>query len=301
MRHTRLVFTLAAALLVWPACDKSNDDDQDDTTTGDTMTTDDGGSNPNASTTGDNNTNTSGNTTDPTTTDESSTTDETGTGDKDCDFGCNLYMDDCPVDQRCTSTVCDPEGGSSWDTASCVPIGEKSWGEECRAPFEPDVTPEETCGKGLMCWNICRNICIGSKTEPRCADPNELCLQGNEGALAACHTKCDPFTPDCTDTEVCLPAGESPQGFVCIGKSGEPSEGNYGEICQFINSCRQGLACVEAGRVDAAGCESDYCCTTMCDLENPECQGEKEMCEPMLDQSIPGYENVGVCVIPVSD
>ena len=299
MKRSSPFFIFTASLLVLPACDKSNNDEQDDTTedvTSDEKTTDDKTDETGHSddtTTGNNNT--SGDT------GEETTTDETETEGKKCDFGCNLYDDDCPADQRCAPTVCDPESGGAWDTDSCVPIGEKNWGEECKAPFDPDATPEDTCGKGLMCWGICLSTCIGSIDEPKCADINEHCLQGNMGALATCMPKCDPFSPDCADTEVCLPAGENPQGFVCIGKSGEITEGNYGETCEYINSCRQGNVCADAGRVDVSGCEDTYCCTTICDLDNPDCIGENEICEPMLQEQIPGHENVGICVIPVSD
>lgn len=226
-----------------------------------------------------------------------------GDGDVDgemCGAECSLFDDLCPEGERCAAWVCDPES-RAWDKDICALDGPQGKGEECKPPWV--ATPEETCGKNLMCWGgRCQSTCNGSKQNPNCDDPAELCLIGNDGVLAVCMTKCDPFAVDCPGTmDVCLPGGENPQGFVCVGRGCDDCEntGNRGDTCMYLNECKPGNYCVDRGLVDAPGCDADYCCTIFCSIDENACPGAAEECVPVLEEKLPGYEDVGVCVIPI--
>lgn len=214
-----------------------------------------------------------------------------------CPPECDPFNDSCPAGKRCTPTVCRPDSGSAWDTHRCLPIGNKALGEACENAWESS-DPAQSCQKGLVCWGTCVALCEGSATAPTCSSPKEHCVRGNDGVLSVCRPTCDPLKNECAQGEVCVPAGDTPKHYVCVAKSSAATEGGHGYACELFNECQAGFICSKQGPVDAAGCEGRHCCTKLCNAWKPEtCPGAKEYCRAMENQ-LPGYEQLGVCVIP---
>jgi hypothetical protein len=224
----------------------------------------------------------------------------TGGGEAQCD----LWAQDCPAGSKCMPY--DKDGDGIHDARRCVPVdGDPGQaGDDCT--IEGSVASGvDTCDVGLMCWNTdannagnCVVMCKGSQQNPQCPE-DLICDISNGGALILCVQACDPLTPSCPQGQICLPGGE--MQFVCdVDASGE--DGGYGDPCAFVNVCDQGLLCVSGTSVP--GCKTDGCCTEYCDLSMPEsvCAGAPDQeCAPFYGENAapPGYENVGVCTIPI--
>ena len=63
-------------------------------------------------------------------------------------------------------------------------------------------------------------------------------------------------------------------------------------------------AAAPATRIDAAsfgpGCESNDCCTELCDLNDTAftCAGPDQQCVALFDPDDPNFANVGACLVP---
>jgi hypothetical protein len=59
--------------------------------------------------------------------------------------------------------------------------------------------------------------------------------------------------------------------------------------------------CIDAAGVPEAECASaSSCCSPMCSIADAlPCPGAGQTCEPVFDPQPPGYEDVGVCNIPM--
>jgi hypothetical protein len=71
------------------------------------------------------------------------------------------------------------------------------------------------------------------------------------------------------------------------------------QACDCLNCCDLGL--IRNGAKYVQGCESDSCCTPLCDLSNPPaCPGAMESCQGLYTEGTApaGYENVGICTLP---
>lgn len=293
IKHSALLLTVVLAL----GCDKNKDKDDDnnqDTTTTTAPTTSDGmghsddqTSEPDVTTTVPQDTSSSG---------------EDSSGEQvECGVPCQILEQDCPTGQHCVPYICDMQQ-TGWDSTICVPVGLKNPGESCVSPWEGTDVAEQ-CAQGSMCWNgVCKEQCTGTVEDAKCSSGDAACLLANEGALAVCMEKCDPFNSNCPENELCIPLGEEAVAvtFACIGGGG----GVHGDPCMWLNGCAPGFYCAiekGPGSVDAPGCDAiDGCCTPYCKLDggDGQCPGAAEECVQVLINPEPGYENVGWCVIP---
>ena len=126
------------------------------------------------------------------------------------------------------------------------------------------------------------------------------CVVYNDGSLPICLGSCDPLVQDCPEGQACYSsAGDL---FVCFKESAMPGEGMPGDECQYVNQCQEGSFCANAMIVEGCPPESNGCCTPYCAIS----EGDMP-CQPMEDclaffeegMAPPGYENVGVCGIPM--
>ncbi|MCB9701483.1 MAG: hypothetical protein H6711_06310 [Myxococcales bacterium] len=230
----------------------------------------------------------------------SSSGDATTTGDPGTDNECDPSKQDCPEGEKCTPYV--KEGmGCCVNATHCVPDeGDKQFGDLCTR-----MNGTDDCDVGLFCHTktsggegegVCIVLC-----DPE--DPNTcegVCYAWNDGALPLCDVECDPLIQDCVAPKHgCYPI-LSEGKFVCIVNGYGDGLGKDGDACEVVQGCEPGLVC-ESGTVQE-GCDSDSCCTPVCDLTGDpnQCQEATEECvSPWAEGEAPvGYENVGFCVIP---
>lgn len=229
----------------------------------------------------------------------------TSGGDEVGEAECDLWAQDCPPGNKCAPY--DKDGDGIHDTPRCVPVdgAPDQAGDDCSIAGSI-ASGIDSCDLGLMCWNVdgenkgrCVAMCAGSPQDPKCPD-GLLCDVSNGGALLLCVTTCDPLTPSCPQGQICLPGGPSQDYFICdVDASGDL--GGYGDMCAYVNVCDAGLLCL--GSASVPGCKSEGCCSEYCDLslDVPACSGEGQVCLAFYggDPAPPGYENVGVCSLPL--
>ena len=217
---------------------------------------------------------------------------------------CDIWdPDDCGEGEKCMPYAM---MGETWDALKCSPVAEnpKVLGDECNAPEGP-YGGEDDCGNGLYCYYIdeetnsgtCIEFCTGDPTNPMCG-PEAICTIVNDGVLVLCRPECDPTIQDCEPANSGCYQATGTGSFTCIIDKSGPT-GAYGDACELISSCDPGFACVDA--VNQPGCTSNRCCTNFCDLNagNTCPQADQgEQCEPYYDIPDPGYEHVGICVLP---
>jgi hypothetical protein len=217
---------------------------------------------------------------------------------------CDIWGQDCMEGEKCMPW--DNSGGSSWNATRCSPLDDNPGepGDECTVEGS-GVSGIDDCALGSMCWNtdaetnigVCVGFCMGNEANPICPDPDTGCSITNNGVLILCLPYCDPLLQDCSETEACYP---EPNGFFCSPEeSGE--EGGYGSACEYLNVCDAGLFCADA--VTVPDCEgSTGCCSEFCDVTNPAavCMGVGQECTAYYEegQAPPGYDAVGICIIP---
>lgn len=219
---------------------------------------------------------------------------------------CDLWVQDCLDDSKCMPVDSDADGIQ--DATKCVPLSAnpKQAGDDCKVEGSP-ASGVDDCGEGLICWGVdkqsegkCVQMCEGSQWAPTCPD-GLICDVSNGGALPLCLAPCDPLTPSCGAGKVCIFTSTGDGIFVCdTDASGEG--GYYGDDCEYINVCDDGLLCAPAAAVP--GCLTPGCCTEYCDLDEADnlCSGApSQQCLPFYDNSEPppGFEDVGVCTIPM--
>ena len=277
--------------LLLAGCGK-DDASGDDTTTTTTSTT-----SSNDDTTGGDG---DGDATTTTTTSDPSTTGVTSFVPED-DFGavseCDPFMQDCPEGEKCV-----PYGstGGNWDANKCVPVtGDGAPGDECTYGGVAEAT--DSCGANSHCWDvqdvdgalvgICTAFCGGTADSPTC-DPGTSCLIANDGSITLCIQTCDPLLQDCGDGLACFWANND---FQCIFTTQDIPTG---EPCGYINDCVAGNICLDATVVP--DCAGSACCGNFCDLTDPTCTVGGTECTAFFEEGMapPGYENVGVCILP---
>ena len=248
----------------------------------------------------------------PTTTSTTTTSSGEGDGDGD-DMGfvvipdggaintCDPAAQDCPEGEKCTGYVA-AAGACCVDANKCVPvIGNGQLGDPCLRTSDND-----DCAEGLFCMTkssgstgegICLAFCDAT-TQDCGADglPDAQCIAFNDGTLPLCQDDCDPVAQDCAPNLGCYGVGA--QGFVCAIPGFEDGQGNDGDTCYTVQSCKPGLGCTAAEVLD--GCNAARCCTPYCDLSEPDPCTAPEQCTAYYDAGTapPGYENVGLCAIP---
>lgn len=211
---------------------------------------------------------------------------------------CDPTAQDCPRGEKCTAWAND--GGTFWNANRCVEIGGTAVaGDECMVEGS-GVSGVDDCALAHICLNsneknigVCTAFCEGDDLQ--CAT-GDACAVYNDGVLPLCLPGCDPLLQDCPAGQSCIDTPN--QTFICFsdasgagGADGDPCPPEHGE-----NSCDPGQWCGP----NSAGCMDLNCCTPFCDLSSPECTAPDECVSFFGDPGAapPGFENVGVCVLP---
>ena len=212
---------------------------------------------------------------------------------------CDPWSQDCPDGEKCV-----PYGssGGAWDANKCVPVlGDRGVGEDC--VYDGIIAATDNCDETSHCWDTidvdgelvgtCLAFCTGTPDDPMCA-PGSVCLLSSEGSITLCIPTCDPLAQDCDPGLACY---WNHQGFNCIFTT---EDIELGQPCGYINDCAAGLTCLSAEVMP--DCEGASCCSSFCalDLGDAECAGlPGTVCSSFFpDEPVPGYENVGVCILP---
>lgn len=208
---------------------------------------------------------------------------------------CDPWVQDCPDGEKC---VAYSSSGETWDLNTCVPVmGDGQLGDPCM--YAGAVESTDDCGPDTWCWNVnmdgigtCTSFCEGSPDDPIC-DPGYGCSIANNGSINLCLQECDPLLQDCEGENICF--YDFSGNFVCAFGAGDIMTGLP---CGFINDCAAGNVCLEAAALPA--CDGASCCGEFCDLTDPMCSVGGTECTAFFEEGTapPGYENVGVCIIP---
>ena len=196
----------------------------------------------------------------------------------------------CPEGEKCVPWLL--SGGGEWDANGCVPIlGDQQAGEPCTLL---DAQTDD-CGDDSWCfmsWTqapVCLPLCHGSPMDPMCED-GYTCEIFNDGVIPICEPNCSAQSPDCPEGMACnLDVG------VCALITTTP--GFQGDDCSNMATCNGSFFCAPGELV--LGCETDACCTALCELDDPNaCAGLEPMtCVAPNPDPPPELENVGVCVL----
>lgn len=220
---------------------------------------------------------------------------------------CNVWTQDCPRGEKCMPWAND--GGGVWNGTRCTTViaSPGQPGDACTVEGS-GTSGIDSCDVSSMCWNVdgasnqgtCVGFCEGSELSPVCPDPSTGCSISNDGVLILCLNRCDPLTQDCSDSEACYP---EENGFFCSPDASGPDLGVYGDPCEFLNVCDAGLFCSDPATVpNCSGAQG--CCSEFCDMAAPDvrCSGadDGQVCTAFFaeGEAPPGYEDVGICVIP---
>jgi hypothetical protein len=220
---------------------------------------------------------------------------------------CDPWAQDCPLGEKCMPWAND--GGDAWNAMKCVPIARDPAqpGEPCTVEGSP-TSGLDDCDIASMCFYVdprtnmgtCVAFCGGDPTGTTCP-PGTDCPITDSSVLILCLPLCHPLASDCA-VGLCAPMVAD---FHCVpNESGDA--GAYGEPCAYVNACDPGLFCADAATVPgcagASGCCSEFCDVTLTDPDS-QCAGQAEgqECLPWYAEgdAPPGYENVGVCGIPL--
>jgi hypothetical protein len=210
---------------------------------------------------------------------------------------CDSFAQDCPEGEKCMPYA---SSGGSLDSSKCVPImGEQQPGEPCT--YGGTLAATDDCDGSGMCWSVneegvgvCRAFCTGTGDDPECPSGSH-CLFGGDGVLFLCIPYCHPLEQDCVDGQACYWTGSQ---FHCAWSLEDLPAG---APCGFINDCAAGSICMNPEVLP--DCEGTGCCTPFCDLELGDAQCDSApgtSCLPFFEENMapPGYELVGVCVLP---
>jgi hypothetical protein len=210
---------------------------------------------------------------------------------------CDPFAQDCVEGEKCV-----PYGstGSNWDANKCVPVtGSGVAGDSCISGGVVEGTDD--CDANSHCWDVmdvdgqpigvCTEFCAGTPDDPICA-PGTSCLIANEGSITLCIQTCDPLLQECAAGLACFWANNN---FNCIFTT---SDIPVGEACGYINDCVAGTGCLDATVLP--DCQGSACCGSFCSVSDPVCPQAGTECSDFFEAGMapPGYEDVGVCIIP---
>lgn len=214
---------------------------------------------------------------------------------------CDPGLQDCPEGEKCTGYVVEP-GYCCVDANKCVDvIGNQQLGDPCVRGEDND-----DCDTGLFCMTVTSGsqgdgVCLAfcDVVTQDCSEdglPDATCIAFNDGTLPLCQDSCDPITQDCDGELGCYGVGA--QGFVCSVPGFEEGQGNDGDECFTIQSCKPGLGCTASEVL--SDCSGSRCCSPYCDLSEPDPCTQPEACTPYYEEGTapPGSENVGICAVP---
>lgn len=227
--------------------------------------------------------------------DSTSLTSNTSDSDSAEDSGCHVWLQDCPAGQKCYRDPRDPLS-EVYQCAQMVPNPGKI-GSACEA-FES----VDSCDQQSRCmlidestgFGICVPTCVGKPGEFSC--PEQFVCHTYDtpsNHFTFCDQPCDPLAPVCPPGGACLSLYTN---FTCQDNV-QPSKG-LGEPCDdvfVLSNCQNGLLCVST---DSAECAGDACCTSFCDLNDPNpCPLDPmQVCMPY--EFGPDWAHLGYCRWP---
>lgn len=213
---------------------------------------------------------------------------------------CDPFMQDCPEGEKCVPYASD---GGNWNANKCVPVnGDQAPGEPCIYAGKREGTDD--CDASSLCWNVtevegelvgeCLPFCLGRPDRPQCPEES-FCPISGDGSINVCIPRCDPLVQDCDEGRGCYWGGSA---FICAVTIDDIP---VGEPCGFINDCVPGLVCVTAEVVP--NCAGSACCSAFCNtsLGDEQCAVlPGTTCSGFFEEGMepPGYETVGVCILP---
>lgn len=198
----------------------------------------------------------------------------------------------CPEGEKCTPL----EMGGKQNVYDCVEDTlEHGLFEDCEpAP----KTGKDGCPAGSVClgedFDSENGLCL-----PMCKSGGDcelaLCIGHVFTKVQHCSDHCDPLLPMCGNPKLdCL---HTEDRFTCKYAT-EEDDGSYGEPCDGISDrgCAQGAVCLQGEVVP--GCAAGFCCTTVCDLDEPDPCTSPATCNPLEMAAPPGFEHIGACYVP---
>ncbi len=199
---------------------------------------------------------------------------------------CSIWDQDCGPDETCRPWADD--GSDVWNSARCSPVdpAPDSVGDPCTIESSP-VSGVDSCEAGAFCMNVdaatlqgtCVQFCDGGPDSPQCPSPDQLCIQGNDGFVAACLQQCDPILQDCGEGRACV-ATWGTSDFFCAA----PGIPYIDEAEVPVAACGVGRVAVPPGLLE--GCDgSEPCCADICNLQDvrPQCDDDL-VCETFFPE-----------------
>jgi hypothetical protein len=198
----------------------------------------------------------------------------------------------CPSGQKCTAVS---EGGLQ-NHFKCVPDdGQLPIYEAC-VP-DPD-SGQDGCGAGTVCLAYTEQDLLSGKCFPVCRNDSDcepgLCATSPFSGTTFCADDCDPEAPLCLPGLGCRPAYDR---FICEMIL-DIDTGLTGADCfpMSARGCADNHACMPNALVPM--CNSASCCTTTCNLSEPDPCPSPTLCTALFPAPAPGFEDVGACFVP---
>lgn len=222
---------------------------------------------------------------------------------------CDYLDQDCPRGERCVPWAND--GGNAWNANRCAPLYRDAVppGGVCTMEGSP-VSGISDCALGSMCWAVdpvtLQGVCVASCVPDldACPPPSQ-CAALNDGSFTLCLSACHPLDPaGCVDDEACRFVPEV-GGFRCLPQQGGEVWGS-GRTCAVAGQlCAPDTTCIAAERL--ATCDESECCSSWCAFGDPMADTECALAQPEHacvsfyepGAAPPGFEDVGVCAMPV--
>lgn len=219
---------------------------------------------------------------------------------------CRTIEQDCPPGYKCMPFA--NEWGSYWNDTMCVEIVDNPAGpgERCTV-VDSGTSGFDDCDGSSMCWDVdpktnegrCQPFCVGSESEPSCAEPCDSCAIAVDGAITLCFSTCDPLDSDCAEGQGCYPGVN---GFLCSPDASGVS--GIGDACELINGCPSGSLCLNSDVIP--GCDGSLgCCSPYCMVGADTCDRQLPgtICQPWYEEGeVPTSEcasgELGVCILP---
>lgn len=205
---------------------------------------------------------------------------------------------DCPDGFKCTID-------GSIGATQCAPIvpRPKQLSEPCTVTGTAQSGIDD-CDLGLLCWDAddqghgtCIGLCNEDNGEFTCQDPSAVCtgLTCQSCAVSLCLVPCNPLLHECGPGQTCTPDNTT---FICApDASGD--QGVIHDACEFINSCDDGLFCINISEAPAdCDAKATGCCEPFCDLDQPKCPSPEQTCAPWFADPPPDFKDLGVCIVP---
>jgi hypothetical protein len=218
-------------------------------------------------------------------------------------FECDPIAQDCPAGEKCMPWAND--GGASWNATRCVAIAADpgAIGDSCTVEGS-GVSGIDDCDIGTMCFDVdtetnmgtCIELCSGSIDAPVCNTPGTACVITNDGALTICQAVCNPLATECPPGQGCYLVGE----LTVCAPDASGDFGVAGDVCEFINACDDGTACLGAATVP--DCASGVgCCSPFCTIGDDSTCLEGQTCSPVYPRGQAPLEcvaDLGLCTLP---